>query len=198
MGIGHSADYPTRAPTDEQSSTSATSSTSVSRTHIKPTVQPATTPTTLSGWCEPASCAGCAAGPLLTLHSPVAPADVTERHDAVVVSPELAVLQVCGTSGQRAAMIAAEAGLRMGLVCREELASRARGAHWGPTARHVVALADRYSESAGESWCRWCSPGWDWVSLSSRSTSATSVVGSWQGSTSSSARSGSSSSSTEP
>ncbi|MGB8382971.1 MAG: type IV toxin-antitoxin system AbiEi family antitoxin domain-containing protein [Dermatophilaceae bacterium] len=90
----------------------------------------------------------------LWVHAPVSAGDVTETHGIPVVVAELAVLQTCGSVGQRAGMIAAEAGLRMGLVCRDELVRRARGASWGPAAAHIVALADRYSESAGESWCR--------------------------------------------
>ncbi len=91
----------------------------------------------------------------LWVHAPVSAGDVTETHGIPVVAAELAVLQTCGSVGQRAGMIAAEAGLRMGLVCRDELPSGARGAPPGePAAAHIVALADRYSESAGESWCR--------------------------------------------
>lgn len=90
----------------------------------------------------------------LWVHAPVSAGDVTEIHGIPVVAAELAVLQTCGSVGQRAAMIAAEAGLRTGVVCRDQLLRRESAGRWGVAAAQLVALADRHSESAGESWCR--------------------------------------------
>lgn len=90
----------------------------------------------------------------LWVHAPVSVGDVKEAHGIPVVGAELAVMQTCGSAGQRAAMIAAEAGLRTGVVCRDELLRQESAGQWGAAAARIVALADRHSESAGESWCR--------------------------------------------
>lgn len=76
------------------------------------------------------------------------------RHGIPVVAGELAVMQTCRSVGARAAMIAAEAGLRAGSVCRADLARREGAGRWGVAAAQVVALADCLSESPGESLCR--------------------------------------------
>ncbi|MGB8381997.1 MAG: DUF559 domain-containing protein [Dermatophilaceae bacterium] len=64
------------------------------------------------------------------------------------------MLQTGHVTGARAAMIAAEAGLRGGVVCRPELVRRQAAGRWGPAVAKVVELADGRSESVGESWCR--------------------------------------------
>ncbi|MGV1009362.1 MAG: hypothetical protein ACOYBY_12235 [Dermatophilaceae bacterium] len=92
--------------------------------------------------------------PGLQVHRSVGGADVVQHRGIPVVVPELAVLQVCRSAGPRAALVAAEAGLRAGLVCRDTLARRQATGRWGLPSAHVVALADGLSESAGESWCR--------------------------------------------
>jgi hypothetical protein len=90
----------------------------------------------------------------MRIHTQVPASDVTERHGIPVVAAELAVLQACRSAGARAGIIAGEAGLRAGSVGRDELVRRAGSGRWGVAAATVVALADRRSESAGESWCR--------------------------------------------
>ncbi len=92
--------------------------------------------------------------PGLQVHRPVEAVDVTERLGIPVVLAELAALQTCRAVSQRAAMIAAEAGLRCGTICSKTLLEREGRSRWGRAAAQMVALADGLSESPGESLCR--------------------------------------------
>lgn len=92
--------------------------------------------------------------PSLQVHRSVSAADVVQHRGIPVVAAELAVLQTCQLVGPRAAIVAAEGGLRARSVCRQELLRREGCGSWGVPAAQVVALADQHSESAGESWCR--------------------------------------------
>ena len=82
---------------------------------------------------------------------------VIERDGLVVVRPAAAVLQAAATTGLRAGLIAADAGINRGLISADEL----RGAlHVTPLGRgrshaeQLALLADGRSESPGESWAR--------------------------------------------
>ncbi len=87
-------------------------------------------------------------------HAPVDPGAVSEHEGLRVVSPALAVVQTGLVSGARAGLIAADAGLRMGLFDRAELSEIAHAQHRPKVPLRVAELASGASESAGESWSR--------------------------------------------
>ena len=83
------------------------------------------------------------------------PAEVITGRDGVqVVQPALAVVQTATISGQRAGLVAADAGLRARLFDHSQLLEHALVQARPKAARRVAGLASSASESPGESWCR--------------------------------------------
>lgn len=95
---------------------------------------------------------------VIQVHAPVAPASVTIVDDLPVVVPALSALQVAGSFGGCAGLVAADSALHGGAATQQDLAEAFDGHNFGAgvsAARLVLALADGRIESAGESWARW-------------------------------------------
>lgn len=94
----------------------------------------------------------------IQVHAPVPAASVMTVDDVRVTHPALAALQVAGTFGPCAGLVAADSALHLMACSPADLVEVVEGHNFGKgigAVRWVVALADGRIESAGESRTRW-------------------------------------------
>ncbi len=95
---------------------------------------------------------------VVQVHAPIGPSCVRIVGGLATVLPELAALQMAGSFGACAGLVAADSALHVGVCSEEDLACAAHNHNFGPgikAVRLVAAIADARIESAGESRARW-------------------------------------------
>ncbi len=95
---------------------------------------------------------------VVQVHAPIAPSSVQVVQGLPVVVPALAALQMAGSFGACAGLVAADSALHVGVCSEGDLACAAQNHNFGAgikAVRLVAAIADARIESAGESRARW-------------------------------------------
>ncbi len=95
---------------------------------------------------------------VVQVHAPIAPSSVQVVQGLPVVVPALAALQMAGSFGACAGLVAADSALHVGACSEGDLACAAQNHNFGAgikAVRLVAAIADARIESAGESRARW-------------------------------------------